>query len=74
MTGELPTDNVNIYTNSTLRKLDERVTRLERIERNKEKDNIIWALNQFRYKEKTEEEQKAFSIIESILNNIGGIK
>ena len=74
MTGELPTDNVNIYTNNTLRKLDERVTRLERIEQNKEKNDIIWALNQFRYKEKTEDERKAFSIIESILNNIGGIK
>ena len=74
MTGELPTDNVNIYTNNTLRKLDERVTRLERIEQNKEKNDIIWALNQFRYKEKTEDERKAFSIIESILNNIGDIK
>lgn len=64
MTEKLPTDNVNIYTNSTLRKLDERITKLERIEQKREKDNVIWALNQFRYKEKTEKEQKAFLILE----------
>ena len=64
MTEKLPTDDVNIYTNSTLRKLDERVTKLERIEQKREKDDVIWALNQFRYKEKTEEEQEAFFILE----------
>ena len=64
MTGKLPTDNINIYTNSTLRKLDERIKRLERIEQNKEKDKLNWALNQFRYKKKTEDERKAFLILE----------
>ena len=64
MTEKLPTDNANIYTNNTLRKLDERITKLERIEQKREKDNVIWALNQFRYKEKTEKEQKAFLILE----------
>ena len=64
MTGKLPTDNIYIYTNSTLRKLDERIKRLERIEQNKEKDKLNWALNQFRYKKKTEDERKAFLILE----------
>ena len=68
MTEKQLTDDVNIYTNSTLRKLDERITRLERIEQKKEKDNVVWALNQFRYKKKTEDERKAFYIIESFLN------
>lgn len=68
MTEKLPTDDINIYTNSTLRKLDERIKRLEQKEQNKEKDNVMWALNQFRYKKKTEDERKAFCIIESILN------
>ena len=68
MTEKLSTDDVNIYTNSTLRKLDERIKRLERIEQNKEKDELNWALNQFRYKKKTEDERKAFCIIESTLN------
>ena len=47
---------------------DKRITELERIEQKRKKDNVEWALNQFRYKEKTEDEQKAFCIIESILN------
>lgn len=68
MTEHLQTDDVNIYTNSTLRKLDERIKKLEQIEQKRKKDNIEWALNQFRYKEKTEDEQKAFCIIESILS------
>lgn len=68
MTEKLSTDDVNIYTNSTLRKLDERITRLEQKEQNKEKDKLEWALNQFRYKKKTEDERKAFCIIESTLN------
>lgn len=68
MTEYLQTDGVNIYTNSTLRKLDERIKRLEQIEQKRKKDNIVWALNQFRYKEKTEDERKAFCIIESILS------
>ena len=68
MTEKQLTDDVNIYTNSTLRKLDERITRLEQKEQNKEKDDIMWALNQFRYKKKTEDERKAFYIIESFLN------
>lgn len=68
MTGYLPTDNVNIYTNTTLKELDKRIKKLEQIEQNKEKDRINWALNQFRYKKKTEDERKAFCIIESILN------
>ena len=72
MTEHLQTDDVNIYTNSTLRKLDERIKRLEQIEQKRKKDDIEWALNQFRYKEKTEDEQKAFCIIESIL--IGDVK
>lgn len=67
MTEHLQTDDVNIYTNSTLRKLDERIKRLEQIEQKRKKDDIVWALNQFRYKEKTEDERKAFCIIESIL-------
>lgn len=67
MTEHLQTDDVNIYTNSTLRKLDERIKRLEQIEQKRKKDNVVWALNQFRYKEKTEDERKAFCIIESIL-------
>lgn len=66
MTGYLPTDNVNIYTNTTLRELDERIKKLEQIEQNKEKDRINWALNQFRNKEKTEEEQEAFLILERV--------
>ena len=61
-------DDINIYTNSTLRKLDERIKRLEQKEQNKEKDKLKWALNQFRYKKKTEDERKAFYIIESVLN------
>lgn len=68
MTEYLPTDDVNIYTNTTLRKLDERIKRLEQTEQKREKDNVEWALNQFRYKEKTEDERKAFCIIESILS------
>lgn len=72
MSKYLQTDNVNIYTNSTLRELNERIKRLEEIEQKRKKDNIEWALNQFRYKEKTEDEQKAFCIIESIL--IGDVK
>lgn len=64
MTEKLPTDDVNIYTNSTLRKLDERITKLEQREQNKEKDKIRWALNQFRYKKKTKDERKAFLILE----------
>ena len=64
MTEYLSTDDVNIYTNSTLRKLDERIKRLEQIEQKREKDNVVWALNQFRYKKKTENEQKAFLILE----------
>ena len=68
VTEKLSTDDVNIYTNSTLRKLDKRVTRLEQKEQNKEKDKLEWALNQFRYKKKTEDERKAFCIIESTLN------
>ena len=67
MTEKLPIDDVNIYTNSTLRKLDERIKRLEQKEQNKEKDNVIWALNQFRYKKKTEDERKAFLILEEHL-------
>lgn len=47
---------------------DKRIKELERIEQKRKKDNVEWALNQFRYKEKTEDEQKAFCIIESILN------
>lgn len=66
MSEKLSTDDVNIYTNSTLRKLDERITKLEQREQNKEKDKISWALNQFRYKEKTEDEQKAFLILERV--------
>lgn len=54
--------------NSTLRKLDERITRLERIEQKREKDKINWALNQFRDREKTEEEQEAFLILKKALN------
>lgn len=72
MSKYLQTDNVNIYTNSTLRELNERIKRLEGIEQKRKKDNVVWALNQFRYKEKTEDEQKAFCIIESIL--IGDVK
>lgn len=72
MSKYLQTDNVNIYTNSTLRELNERIKRLEEIEQKRKNDNIEWALNQFRYKEKTEDEQKAFCIIESIL--IGDVK
>ena len=64
MTEYLSTDDVNIYTNSTLRKLDERIKRLEQIEQKREKDNVVWALNQFRYKKKTENERKAFLILE----------
>lgn len=51
-----------------IKELEARITRLEQKEQNKEKDNVIWALNQFRYKEKTEDERKAFCIIESVLN------
>lgn len=64
MTEKLSTDDVNIYTNSTLRKLDERIKRLEQKEQNKERNNVMWALNQFRYKKKTEDERKAFLILE----------
>ena len=64
MTEKLPTDDVNIYTNSTLRKLDERIKRLEQKEQNKERNNVMWALNQFRYKKKTEDERKEFVILE----------
>lgn len=64
MGEKITTDDVNIYTNSTLKKLDERITKLEEIVQNKEKDKIRWALNQFKYKEKTEEEQEAFLILE----------
>lgn len=70
MTGYLPTDNVNIYTNTTLRELDERIKKLEQIEQNKEKDRINWALNQFRNKEKTEEEQEAFLILERVFGDM----
>lgn len=68
MTEHLSIDDVNIYTNSTLRELDKRIKRLEQIEQKRKKDDIVWALNQFRYKEKTEDERKAFCIIESILS------
>lgn len=54
--------------NNTLKKLDERITRLERIEQKREKDKISWALNQFRNREKTEEEQEAFLILKRALN------
>ena len=67
MTEHLPTDDVNIYTNSTLRKLDERIKRLDQIEQKRKKDKINWALNQFKYKEKTEAEQEAFLILERAL-------
>ena len=42
------------------------VTMLIKKEQNKEKDNVIWALNQFRYKKKTEDERKAFLILERV--------
>ena len=51
-----------------IKELESRITRLEQKEQNKEKNNVTWALNQFRYKKKTEDERKAFCIIESILN------
>ena len=58
------TDDVNIYTNSTLRKLDERIKKLEKKAQEKEDEELDWALNQFRYKKKTEDERKAFLILE----------
>ena len=50
MTEHSQTDDVNIYTNSTLRELNERIKRLEEIEQKRKKDKVVWALNQFRYK------------------------
>ena len=64
MTKKLQTDDVNIYTNSTLRKLDERIKKLEKKAQEKEDEELDWALNQFRYKEKTKDERKALNIIE----------
>ena len=58
------TDDVNIYTNSTLRKLDERITKLEKKAQEKEDEELNWALNQFRYKKKTKDEREALNIIE----------
>lgn len=61
---------LNVYTNqlneqhSKINELEERIARLEQKEQNKEKNKLMWALNQFRYKEKTEEEQEAFLILE----------
>ena len=68
MTKKLQTDDVNIYTNSTLRKLDERITKLEKKAQEKEDEELNWALNQFRYKKKTKDERKALDIIERRLN------
>lgn len=56
------------YLEKQSKRLEARITKLEKKEQDKEKDNVMWALNQFKYKEKTEDERKAFSIIESILN------
>ena len=65
------TDDVNNTLrelDERIRRLDERIRRLEQIEQKRKRDDAAWALNQFRYKEKTEDEQKAFCIIESILS------
>lgn len=64
MSEKLSTDDVNIYTNSTLRKLDERIKKLEKKAQEKEDEELDWALNQFRYKKKTKDERKALDIIE----------
>ena len=64
MTDKLLKDDVNIYTNSTLRKLDERIKKLEKKTQEKEDEELDWALNQFRYKEKTKDERIALNIIE----------
>lgn len=68
MSEKLSTDDVNIYTNSTLRKLDERIKKLEKKTQEKEDEELNWALNQFRYKEKTKDERKALNIIERRLD------
>lgn len=64
MSKKLSTHDINIYNNDTLRKLDERIKKLEKKAQEKEDEELDWALNQFRYKEKTKDERKALNIIE----------
>lgn len=52
------------YLEKQSKRLEAIITKLEKKEQEKEKDNVMWALNQFKYKEKTETEQEAFLILE----------
>ena len=45
----------------------EKVEKLEQKQKEIEDDELKWALNQFRYKQKTSDEMKAFTIIEKRL-------
>ncbi len=47
--------------------LTHRVEKLEQKQKEKEDKELNWALNQFRYKEKTPDESKALVIIEKML-------
>lgn len=54
---------MNEMDRQAIRNLQERVGKLER-ELNQSKKELEWALNQFRYMEKTPNLSKAFEIIE----------
>ena len=47
--------------------LKNRVDKLEQKQKEKEDEELDWALNQFRYKNKTSDESKALAIIEKRL-------
>lgn len=51
-------------SDSKIKELENRIEKLERIENKRKKEELSWAVNQFKYMEKTSEQSKALSIIE----------
>ena len=51
-------------SDSKIKELENRIEKLERIENKRKKEELSWAVNQFKYMEKTSEQSKTLSIIE----------
>lgn len=60
-------DKMNEMDKKVIRNLQERVEKLEKEIRNSKRKELDWALNQFRYIEKTSDQSKALMIIEKEL-------
>lgn len=71
MIKKLGDDNIDCVVcekyDERLVELEMKIRSLERKEKKREKDKLRWALNQFRYKEKTEEEKEALRIIDKVI-------